>query len=283
MNGYSTSEEHQPVTWWRGRPVYAADLVVAVFVASLLVTTILLFLRLGHILGWLEFTSVQVLKGEAWRVFTYGLVNPPDLWFAVDMVMMVWFGREVEKFFGRRKFLALYGGLYLLSPILFTLVGAWLPMRLAGETGAFALFIAFATIYPNVGIFFNLLAKWVALILVGIYTLMALANRSLPALLTLWTTAGFAFAFVRYQQGHFTLPRISLGRRKPTLRVLPDLKPPVTVAARSRTPDSPDSMAEIDALLDKIAKSGLSSLTAKERARLEAARAVLLKKESGRS
>jgi hypothetical protein len=41
-------------------------------------------------------------------------------------------------------------------------------------------------------------------------------------------------------------------------------------------------MTEIDALLDKIAHSGLSSLTAKERARLEAARADLLKRESGR-
>ena len=143
----------------------------------------------------------------------------------------------------------------------------------------YSLFIAFATIYPNVPIFFNLLAKWVALILVGIYTLMALANRSLPGLLTLWTTAGFAYAFVRYEQGHLTLPKISLWRRKPKLRVLPDPIP--RTAAVNRRPQT-DSMTEVDALLDKIAHSGLSSLTAKERARLEAARADLLKRESGR-
>jgi hypothetical protein len=41
-------------------------------------------------------------------------------------------------------------------------------------------------------------------------------------------------------------------------------------------------MAEVDALLDKIAQSGISSLTAKERAKLDAARADLLKRESGR-
>ncbi len=45
----------------------------------------------------------------------------------------------------------------------------------AGETGAFALFIAFATLYPNVALFFNLLAKWIAWILVGNYTLAAMA------------------------------------------------------------------------------------------------------------
>jgi hypothetical protein len=41
-------------------------------------------------------------------------------------------------------------------------------------------------------------------------------------------------------------------------------------------------MAEVDALLDKIARSGMASLTAKERAKLDAARANLLKKDSGR-
>jgi len=39
-------------------------------------------------------------------------------------------------------------------------------------------------------------------------------------------------------------------------------------------------MAEVDALLDKIAQSGIGSLTTKERAKLDAARAELLKRES---
>ena len=37
-------------------------------------------------------------------------------------------------------------------------------------------------------------------------------------------------------------------------------------------------MAEVDALLDKIATSGISSLTAQERAKLDAARAELQKR-----
>ena len=40
-----------------------------------------------------------------------------------------------------------------------------------------------------------------------------------------------------------------------------------------------DAASDMDALLDKIAKSGIASLTAKERARLEAGRAELLKKD----
>ena len=41
-------------------------------------------------------------------------------------------------------------------------------------------------------------------------------------------------------------------------------------------------MAEVDALLDKIATSGFSSLTAKERARLDSARDELSKRGTRR-
>jgi hypothetical protein len=150
---------------------------------------------------------------------------------------------------------------------------------LAGESGAFAIFVAFATLYPNTPVFFNLLAKWVATVLVGIYTLIALNNRDPVSLISLLATTGFAFAFVRYQQGHITLPQPKLFRDGPKLRVLPDLKDGKTSGAKTA---KASSMAEVDALLDKIAQSGISSLTAKERAKLDAARADLLKRESGR-
>jgi hypothetical protein len=115
--------------------------------------------------------------------------------------------------------------------------------------------------------------------LVAVYTLIALSNRDSASLLSLWATAGFAFAFVRYQQGHFSLPTINVFQRGPKLRVLPDLESNEASSAKNA---HAGSMAEIDALLDKIAQSGISSLTAKERAKLDAARAELLKRESGR-
>jgi membrane associated rhomboid family serine protease len=280
LNEYETSDEHRPVMWLRGYPVYAAHFIVIVFVASMLVTTLLNLLGVGALLNGLVFTSGQVLHGEVWRVVTYGLVNPPSLPFVIDMVMMIWFGREVERNLGRRPFLIFYSCLYLLTPLLFTLIGMWTPMAVAGETGAFAIFIAFATLYPNAPIFFNLLAKWVAAILVGIYTLIALNHRDPVSLISLWATTGFAFAFVRYQQGRIELPKINLFRRGPKLRLLPDLKQEKTPTTKMDRQAS--SMAEIDALLDKIAQTGLSSLTTKERAKLDAARADLLKRESGR-
>ncbi len=286
MNGHrdwGSSEEHQPVTWIRGYPVYAAHFIVLLFVLAMVATTLMQAIPAARgIPGWLTFSSVQVLEGEVWRVLTYGLVNPPSLWFVIDMFMLVFFGRELEKFFGRRTFLILYGSLYFLTPILFTLIGLIRPMSLMGESGAFALFIAFATLYPNVTLLFNVLAKWVAIVLVGIYTMMRLAANDWAGLISLWSTVGFAFGFVRFQQGLITLPKMRFPRRRPKLRVLPDpVAKKTSLAAKSVREDA--TMAEVDALLDKIATSGISSLTAKERARLEAAREGLMKRGVGRS
>jgi len=280
LNEYETSDEHRPVMWLRGYPVYAAHFLVLVFVASMFVTTLANLFNVGGLLAGLVFSSGQVLRGEVWRVVTYGLVNPPSPGFVIKMAMMIWFGREVERSFGSRKFLLFYGALYLLTPLVFVVIGIWIPMPpLAGESGAFAVFVAFATLYPNAPVFLNVLAKWLAVVLVGIYTLIALNDRDWISLISLWATTGFAFAFVRYQQGHITLPQPKLFRGGPKLRVLPDLKEGKASGAKT---DKASSMAEVDALLDKIALSGISSLTAKERAKLDAARADLLKRESGR-
>jgi hypothetical protein len=260
------------MTWIGRQPVYAAHFVVLVFVVSMILTAVLG--SANPIWGWFVFDSGAVLRGEVWRIFTYGLYNPPDLWFAIDMLMLVWFGREVEKFLGRRSFLRLFACLYLLSPLLFTVLGSWFPLTLAGQTGAFAIFIAFATLYPGAVMFFGLLAWWVAAILVGLYTLMALGSRNITALISLWSTCGLAYAYIRHAQGrwHLALPRRSRSGRRATRVVVQD---PAL--------DRPDATrAEIDALLDKIAANGIASLTPQERARLESARTDLLKRTDRR-
>lgn len=281
-----TYEENQPVTWWRGHPIYAAHFLVVVFVASMLVTTVLLFARAGGVLDWFGFISGSVLQGQVWRILSYGFVNAPSLGFALDMVMIVWFGREVERAVGRRVFLQLYAGIYLVKPLLLTALAPFFATRFAGEVGSFALFIAFATLFPNVPLLFNILAKWAALVLVGISVLMALAAHDWIGLIELGATCGFAHAFVRYQQGTFRLPlpRIRIRKREPSLRVLPEQKSrPVSAPASAAVtaPPAPakgGSMAEVDALLDKIAQQGIRSLTPAERAKLEAARSDLLKR-----
>ncbi len=282
MSGYGYSEEHRPVTYWRGHPIYAAQFIVIAY-CVLMVVVAVLGSAAAPIFGWLGFSSTKVLSGEIWRLATYGWFNPPSLFFVVDMLMLWWFGGELERTFGRRIYFYLYGGIYLLPPLVLLGLSAFGPTATFGQPGALALFIAFATHFPSAPVFFNLLAKWAALILVGIYSLIALAERNWTALTFLWVTCGYAHLFTKYQQGTFSLPTASLFKRRPKLRALPDLpvkKASSATAAVAETDDSP--MAEVDALLDKIAKSGIGSLTAKERAKLEAARTDLLKRQAER-
>lgn len=271
------SEDHQPVTWFRGYPVYVTHLIVAVYAVSMIVTAGLMAANSHSVFLWLRFDSESVFRGQIWRYLTYGLWNPPSIFFAVNMLFLTMFGREVERFFGRATFLKFYATLYLVTPAVFTVFGIWWPMRWAGETGSLAVFVAFATLLPEAEMMFGILAKWGALILVSIYTLMWVADHNYAALLSLWATVGFAHFFVRYQQNQFTLPTISVFKRKPKLRVLRDDEVEVTPLVKS--PKS-DTMAEVDALLDKIAKSGIGSLTSAERAKLDRARDDLKKRGS---
>jgi membrane associated rhomboid family serine protease len=273
---YPSNEDQEPVTWLAGHAIYGAHLIVVVFVASLLATTLLLTFNAGGLLTWIGFESDAVLKGQVWRVVTYGLVNPPSLWFIVDMFMIVWFGRELEKFFGRRTFLLLYSGLYLITPLLFTLGGLHWPLTLSGAPGALALFTAFATLYPNVALCYGILAKWAAALLVGIFALIHLSSHNWPELLALAATAGFAFLFVRHAQGRFSLPAW------PARKALPAspagrLPSPSARPVKNVTPDPKSAlMGEMDAILDQIATSGMDSLSSDQRARLDAAREHLL-------
>jgi membrane associated rhomboid family serine protease len=274
---FAPSEDQQPLTYFRGYPVYATHAIVGFYVVTMLVCTLAGPGGSEAMIRALGYNSQLVHSGEVWRVFTYGLVNLPSLSFVIDMVMIVWFGRELERFFGRVVFLKFYGMLYLCVPLLFTLLGLIRPMSQVGQTGGLAIFVAFATLYPNAMMIFNILAKWFAAVILAIYTLMFLFARDFVGLAALWGPVSFAYGFVRYQQGRFTLPSIPLPsfRKRPKLRV-------VREAELEREAELDEPMAEMDALLDKIAKGGINSLSSSERQRLEKAREALLKRETRR-
>jgi hypothetical protein len=96
----------------------------------------------------------------------------------------------------------------------------------------------------------------------------------------LWMSCAIAFGYIRLLQRGVSieLPKLSrLYRSRSKLRVLPDPE-----AGDSESEEDDKSMPEVDALLDKIARSGIGSLTAGEKKKLEKAREELLKRESPR-
>ena len=281
MFGVTTSDDYRPVAWMGRYPVDVTTMLVGLHVVVAIFTAILVGLVGGSVLIWLQFDSAEVLRaGQVWRLFTYAFIHAPTpsglLWFAVEMYMLFVFGREVERFIGRRAYVGLYLTLLLLPAVVLTLLSFWTHTTFATSTALhFAIFVAFATIYPNVELFARIMAKWVALILVAIGTLSALAMRDWQTLVVLWTSIGAAFLFIELRGAGPELAWWNALKTrfapKPKYRVVPKLRPPPPA-------ESDDAYASIDPILDKISKFGIGSLTASERRQLNRERERLLKK-----
>jgi membrane associated rhomboid family serine protease len=282
MFGVTTSDDYQPVTWVGRHPDHVPALLAGVHVILTVLTCFLSALGGAAFLNLLAFDSAQVLVlGRAWQIVTYAFVHAPYsasalLWFAFEMYMLFVFGREVERFVGRRAFIVLYAVLLFVPTLFLTVFGLWTRAGLAGSgTLHFGIFIAFATIYPNAEMFLRIQAKWLALIAVAIGTLVALANRDWASMIVLWTTIGAAVAFVRFRGAGPELEWWgavkSRFQAKPKFHVVPRSAPGRAV--------EPENIHEsIDPVLDKISKHGINSLTASERRALDRARNRLLKK-----
>src|SRR5207249_6273475 len=279
MFGVTTSDDYRPVAWMGRYPVDVTTILVGLHVACAILAAILIAFGAGSMLAYLQFDTAALWSGgQVWRLFTYAFVHAPSalLWFAIEMYMLFVFGREVERFVGRRAYIALYLILLITPPTLLTVWGLWERSVVAGSPALhFGIFVAFATIYPRAELFLRIMAKWVALILAAVYTLQLLAYHAWSELVVVWTSIGAAFLFIEWsgagpELAWWTAVKARFAP-KPKYRVIPKLRPPPPA-------ESDDAYASIDPVLDKISKSGIGSLTASERRQLNRERERLLKK-----
>jgi membrane associated rhomboid family serine protease len=281
MFGVTTSDDYRPVAWMGRYPVDVTTMLVGVHIICAIL--IALVFAAGHsgVVNYLMFDSAEVRSGaQIWRLVTYAFIHLPLgsalLWFAVEMYMLFVFGREVERFIGRRAYIGLYLVLVLLPAVVLTMWGLFAPRTGMAGSGAlhFAIFVAFATIYPNVELLLRIMAKWVALILAGVGTLSALAAHDWQTLVALWTSIGAAFLFIELRGAGPEL----VWWNNVKARIGPKPKFHVVQKTSARRVVEPDDVyASVDPILDKISKSGIGSLTASERRQLDRARNRLLK------
>jgi len=279
MFGVTTSDDYRPVAWMGRYPVDVTTILVGLHVTCAILAAILIAFGAGSMLAYLQFDTAAVWSGgQVWRLFTYAFVHAPSalLWFAVEMYMLFVFGREVERFIGRRAYIVIYLILLIAPAAVLTVWGLWQRSALAGSPALhFGIFVAFATIYPRVELFLRIMAKWIALILAGVYTFQLLAYHAWTDLAVVWTSIGAAFLFIEWRGAGPELVwwnnvKARFGP-KPKLHVVQK-----SVSRRAIEPD--DLYASIDPILDKISKSGIGSLTANERRLLNRERDRLLKK-----
>ena len=282
MFGVTTSDDYRPVAWMGRYPVDVTTMLVGVHVAAAILAAILVTFGAGSILGWLQFDSDMIWSsGQIWRLFTYAFVHAPSglIWFAIEMYLLFVFGREVERFLGRRSYIALYLILLVTPAVLLTIWGLWERSALAGSPALhFGIFIAFATIYPRVELLLRIMAKWVALILAAVYTFQLLAYHAWNDLVVVWTSIGAAFLFVELNGAGPELAWWNTFKARfasrPKYHVVPKPRP----RTGDTRAEADDVYSSIDPILDKISKSGIGSLTASERRQLNRERERLLKK-----
>lgn len=274
MSWFPESQDRLPYTWWKGQPVYLSAILALGAVGTMFITAILMAFG-GGILEALVFTySSFVQRLFLWTPITYILVNPPSIWLVLNSYFLWRFGEQVERHLGRRTFVSLLLWLILVPPGLSTLFGIGgigLPIGIGISSMEFGVFIAFATLYPRaqLSIIIATVEVWVlAAIFVGVSALSQLAGQDWPGLTLLTVSVGTAIAFIRYQQGHWKFPSWTQRRPRTQFRVVRHTEG----ARKSREdPITPRVPPNVDAVLEKISREGLGSLTEDERKALEEA------------
>jgi hypothetical protein len=272
MFGMQTANDYQPLTWWKRVPIYVTTIYVALNVLGMFATVIAATANFPVQL--FEFDPIGFTHGAVWQMVTASFVNFPSFFFVFGMFFLYQSRVEVEKYLGRTQFLKLLITL-LLVPAVVSLLWyyvAGVPYVFGGfSVILIGLFIAFATLYPNLEMFSWITLKWLAFAGLVLSSMMYLPRHDWPGLSILLAVSGVSFAMVRLTQrggiGQFT-------------EWLPKPKPKFHVVRKEMVvrPEEEDVTASIDPLLEKIAREGINSLTPKERAQLEKASKALSKK-----
>jgi membrane associated rhomboid family serine protease len=281
----------EPLFYLGEHPVRLIALLVGLHASALVVLSLLAASGHATLIPFLGYDSAAVARGEVWRLVTYAFVASPSVWFLFEMLMLYYFGREVENGLGWRRFAVLYGGLILLGPLLLQAFGyAGLRQTLTGAQEVnFAVFAAFVAMHPGAQFFFGLAARWVYLGLLAVSALQLLSDHQPGRLLVLLATCLMAIFLVR--RAGFGEPLLGYGFRWPFSGERPASREPVFSVVKGgkgekrRSPDQvkstsptqePHAEEVLDLLLEKIARQGLSSLSEGERASLERARKAIL-------
>jgi membrane associated rhomboid family serine protease len=281
---HEQSEDYRPLFWMSGHPIYANTLLVIAHVTAFVVVALCIsYLGAYPVANALSLDPYRIWHdGEIWRFVSYVSYDPfffsqRSLWFLWSMLLLYFFGREVEQYAGRKTYLLLYAALVLIPALLLCLLGLIINVapHLNCFEAIFGMFVAFVTLYPgSMPTFFWIpfRASVLVWVMLAIFSLIDLADHAFTALFMLWTSSAVGYMGMRLiGAGHGLnwltewienrqAQRLANQRQ---IKILKDVK----------------ENESIDDILEKISKQGVGSLTARERAALERARTNLLKRD----
>lgn len=289
---YSRPERRRATDpWFR---IGQIDIGSAAFLAALCAVSVLVY-GLGdagkRFLLRLALIPDEVWSGQVWRLVTWPLANGFDqrlLWTAVAIALLWYFGSRLEEQIGRVRMTVLLATLIVVPGI----VGALLDLPQAGiRSIEIAILLIFIAEYPTIRFFFGIPAWVLGLVYVVTDVLQISADGTGDQLLFYLASlviAALAARAVGMLSAYPWIPRVPLpdaltgtrssgprrsargkvrgaGGGKQRVVEGPWSAPPPPARP---TPDNEAAQAELDALLDKISASGLDSLSANEKRRL---------------
>jgi membrane associated rhomboid family serine protease len=217
-----------------------------------------------------------VFQGQVWRLLSSVFLHDnSSFWhILVNMLMLWWFGRQVEDSLGSREFLLLYltAGVLASLAFCFTYALGFNGPRALGASGAVAAVLMLSACYfPGQIIYLFFLIPvpvWFILLLMIASDGYSLLSRQQDGVASAAHLGGLLFGYLYYRLNK-RLSRLfswsaSVRWTRPKLRLYdPEPEQPMRVAGRRATDEHLE--AQMDAILEKIARVGMAGLTDKER------------------
>ena len=228
--------------------------------------------------GRLALSKEGLEHGYVWQLVTYQFMHAGLMHLVLNCWMIYTFGRELESLIGPKRFFALLFSSGIIGGVFQVLTAlAWPGMFGGTVVGAsacgFGLVAAYAMIYPEreltMLVFFiipvHLRAKTL-LIFFAVLAMMGIVFHEyiMPGVAHAAHLGGMAMGWL-YVSAILKQPSLEVGAEAGTYS-----RPKAEKAAEPSAGEFLES--EVDPILDKISARGIQSLTARERAVLEAAR-----------
>lgn len=281
MPPFNVSRDHSGDAWFRLGKLDVTSTVLVVLIGAVGVVASA-FAPVLYQVG--RFVPAEVLQGQVWRAVTWPFVDGISLWSILTLVLLWYFGRDLENQVGRRPMMSLYVALWAILTVVAFAVGlAMGGGAMAGlDSIQFIVLLLWIAEYPRRPFFFGIPAWVVGAVLVALQVLSYIAIRDLAGLASLVVTF-FVAAVVARRFGLLSDLSWLPGRRgsAPRIRQGGGVRAPQAAAPRTPRAARAEQKAaarqasdheRMDALLEKISEQGIHSLTPAERKELEALR-----------
>jgi len=213
---------------------------------------------------------------DAWQLLTAGFVHSRNAWHVlINMVVLFFFGRDVETIYGRMEFLRIYLCLIVLSSLAWVLsemaIDELNATMLGASGGVMGIMMLFVLHFPKRLIYIWGVLPVPAWALGAVYVAQDVLGlgagrdpRGGEQVANATHLAGALFAYLYWQ---FSL---NLGRLVPSRLRWPSLRGRPQLRVHDPRSDAPESLDKrVDQVLEKVNREGIDSLSDEERKLLE--------------